>query len=223
MGVTNHWLSVLAYKTSSEAWVKAERKGLDGMVREERFGVVYMDSNNVPILSMTASNTEIIEIVRKKEEERVWRKGKGYSEWKHGVIYQAFVDQRDLVHMLVQCLCGRTNLRREMVVAYWTRVLDSFDQHVGCAFGQNGDCGLQMVLLLQWLESHYHPHTLRDMACNIHLLQGKIRERLVTWVQQCRELLMSPSGIDTIDIFSTVLTYLARLETDPLYMCSVSM
>ena len=102
-----------------------------------------------------------------------------------------------------------------MVIAYWTRVLDSFDQHVGCVFDPNGDSGLKMVLLLQWLESHYHPHTLRDMVCDIHLLQGKMRERLVTWGQHCRELLASPSGIDTIDTFSAALTYLARLETDP--------
>ena len=122
--------------------------------------VVYMDSNNVAVLQ--ARDEEIEAIVREKEEERVKRKGKGYSDWKRGVISQAFRDQRDLVCLLCSCLSGLGDLPSHTLGCSWLRVLDSFQEHVVVPAGESRDGELFLALLLQWLECQHRPQSLRD-------------------------------------------------------------
>lgn len=147
LGVTDHWVTVYAYRS-------AVQHTLDN---HGRLSLVYMDSNNVAVLG--ASDGQIDDIVTEKEKRRVERKGKGYTSWRRSVIRQALCDQRDLVSLLASCLNGQISLPQHTLCQNWTSVLDSFDQNVTRAVVEPH---LFVPLLLQWLETHHRPHTLRD-------------------------------------------------------------
>ena len=234
LGVTNHWVTLLAYKTSGDSCVKtaveceaiiADRdssKQVERMARlkifKEKIGLLYLDSNNVPVL--TASNTDILQIMSKKEADSVKRKGRGWSEWKRGVIFQAFVDQREVVRMLSRCLCGQSDLRTELLEASWAQVLDSYEQHV--SVGSREDPGLGPALLLQWLEVQYRPQSLCKhqlallRSLGVDLLGIRGRERLQQWVQQCQQQLeVCGTGIDILQAFRALLKQLELLGLRP--------
>ncbi len=196
LGVTNHWVTVLAFRVPGE-------------VEREKRGLVYLDSNNVPVL--TAGNSDIVQIV-KKESERLRRKGRGYSEWKRGVMYQAFVDQRDVVQLLVEVLYGSKNLCTEVLTTHYTRLMDSFSEHVDQPLGDKADRGMYTALLVHWLENHYRPQTLRDTHLyalrhfGAECLQRTTRVQVESWVHRCRDL--CDSGIDIVDLFLAILNEL---------------
>ena len=108
--------------------------------RRGRIALLYFDPNNVPVLG--ASDADILAHMHKKEKDGVQRKGKGWSKWKWGVILQAFVDQRQLEWMLAECLCGKADLREELLGSSWCRVLDSYEQSVVTSLDSNEDGGL---------------------------------------------------------------------------------
>ena len=151
LGVTNHWLTLYAYhrNQSAEQHPVSKREGL---------ALVYLDSNNVPVLG--ASDEEIDDIVVEREKKRVQKKGQGYSSWKRDVIKQAFCDQRDLVTLLARCLSGQQSLLQHVLCRHWSVVLDSFEQHV--AAGAVVGVDMFLPLLIQWLENHHQPNSLRD-------------------------------------------------------------
>ncbi len=198
MGVTNHWVTMLASRTLRDVAAKGPR---------ETHGLVYLDSNNVPLL--TATNSEIVKLVEKKEGERIQRKGRGYSEWKRGVIYQALVDQRDVVQLLAGVLYGSKNICSEWLMSRWTLLLDSYSQHVVLPLADSQDRGLRTALLVQWLENHCRPQTLRDTHLSglkylgVHHLHANMRARVKNWVHHCQE--SCDPGIDIIDLFLAVL------------------
>ena len=239
LGVTNHWVMLLAYKiprtkavsnvTHKHETVPEQSCGdetipnltdedrivLNTTCRGTKVGLLYLDSNNVPML--TASNEEIVKIVEKKEAERIRCKGKGYSEWKRGVIFQAFVDQRDVVQLLAECLSGQRDLRSEMVAANWTNVLNSYDDHVLYPLANSRDANLYTALLLQWLEVHCHPRSLRDSQLSLHRfgvksLPSQLRLRLKHWISDSHQLLQqcSSTGFSVIELFLGVLEELQR-------------
>ena len=219
LGVTNHWVTLLATKSgpgeqdrTSAVLGSDERERSGG----EKISLIYLDSNNVPVLG--ASDADILALVHKKEKERVQRKGKGWSEWKRGVIYQAFVDQRALVSMLADCLCDNADLRGELLRVSWSRMLDSYDQNVFARLSSSEDTGLYVALLLHWLEGQYHPQTLRDTHLGmLHRLgpgwlgQG-VRERVQLWVEHCRRILEGyTTGLTLVDLFVSVVDKTASL------------
>lgn len=226
LGVTNHWVSLLAYKVSGDTCAKtatdceaivadknsqqvASTARLNGWkLPKEKISMLYLDSNNVPVL--TASDAEILQIMAKKEAESVRKKGRGWSEWKRGVIFQAFVDQREVVRMLGRCLCGQSDLRTELLDASWAQVLDSYERHV--SVGSQEDPELGPALLVQWLEVQYRPQSLykHQLALLRHLgtdlLGTSCRQRLQQWVGQCRQQLEGCAiGMDILDAFRTIL------------------
>ena len=226
LGVTNHWVTLLAYKISGDTCAKtaieceaivAEKnsKQVESMARlngwkmpKEKIGMLYLDSNNVPVL--TASDTEILQIMAKKEADLVRKKSRGWSEWKRGVIFQAFVDQREVVRMLGRCLCGQSDLRTELLEASWAQVLDSYERHVSTGSRENP--GLGPALLVQWLEVQYRPQSLYEhqlaLLCYLgkDLLGTSSRQQLQRWVGQCRQHLeVCAIGIDILDAFRAIL------------------
>lgn len=150
LGVTNHWVTLYAYYRTqlAEQQSVSEREGLS---------LVYLDSNNVPVLG--ASDGEIDDLVTEREKKRVQIKGQGYSSWKRDVVKQAFCDQRDLVTLLARCLSGQQNLLQHALCRHWSVVLDSFEQHMASAVV---DVDIFLPLLIQWLENHHQPNSLRD-------------------------------------------------------------
>lgn len=120
--------------------------------------LIYMDSNNVAVLG--ASDKQIDDIVVEKEKKRVEMKGQGYTSWKRGVIRQALRDQRDLVSLLASCLSGQQTLPQHVLCWQWRSVLDSFEQNMTSALTE---VDMFLPLLLQWLENHHRPHSLRDL------------------------------------------------------------
>ena len=189
---------------------------VDDRSASEKISLIYLDSNNAPVL--TASDVDLLGLVHKKEKERVQRKGKGWSEWKRGVVYQAFVDQRALVGMLADCLCDSGDLRGELLRVSWSRMLDSYDQSVGARLSGSEDTGLYVALLLHWLEGQYHPQTIRDTHLGMlhrlgpDWLGQKVRERVELWVQHCRRMLEGyTTGLGLVDLFASVVNQTASL------------
>lgn len=217
LGVTNHWVTLLATKSR----VGDQRRtstvlDSDEHERSEKISMIYLDSNNAPVLA--ASDTDILALVRKKEKERVQRKGRGWSEWKRGVIYQAFVDQRALVSMLADCLCDNADLRGELLRVSWSRMLDSYDQNVVARLSSSEDTGLYVALLLHWLEEQYHPQTLRDTHLGmLHRLGPgwlgqRVRERVLLWVEHCQRMFEGyATGLTLVDLFVSVVDKTASL------------
>ena len=217
LGVTNHWVTLLATKCR----VGDQRRtstvlDSDEHERSEKISMIYLDSNNAPVLA--ASDTDILALVRKKEKERVQRKGRGWSEWKRGVIYQAFVDQRALVSMLADCLCDNADLRGELLRVSWSRMLDSYDQNVVARLSSSEDTGLYVALLLHWLEEQYHPQTLRDTHLGmLHRLGPgwlgqRVRERVLLWVEHCQRMFEGyATGLTLVDLFVSVVDKTASL------------
>ena len=176
LGVTNHWVTMYAYYTPPPA-EQGCGHAPQGLGENAGLCLVYVDSNNVAVLG--ASDSQIEDIVREKERERVRVKGCGYTPWKRGVVGQALRDQRDLVALLADCLSGEQSLPRHVVSHYWSSVVDSFQQHVA---GPAGEGDMFLPLLLQWLESQQRPHSLRDhqvgllcgVACDCVRLTGSL-------------------------------------------------
>lgn len=221
LGVTNHWVTLLVTKSRrGEKCETSPALDLDNTVRErsasEKISLIYLDSNNAPVL--TASDVDLLGLVHKKEKERVQRKGKGWSEWKRGVVYQAFIDQRALVGMLADCLCDSGDLRGELLRVSWSRMLDSYDQSVGARLSGSKDTGLYVALLLHWLEGQYHPQTIRDTHLGMlhrlgpDWLGQKVRERVELWIQHCRRMLEGyTTGLGLVDLFASVVNQTASL------------
>ena len=239
LGVTNHWVTLLVTKSrrgeqcETSPALDSDNKSRRGEQCEtspvldsdntvhdrsasEKISLIYLDSNNAPVL--TASDVDLLGLVHKKEKERVQRKGKGWSEWKRGVVYQAFVDQRALVGMLADCLCDSGDLRGELLRVSWSRMLDSYDQSVGARLSGSEDTGLYVALLLHWLEGKYHPQTIRDTHLGMlhrlgpDWLGKKVRERVELWVQHCRRKLEGyTTGLGLVDLFASVVNQTASL------------
>ena len=171
-------------------------------------------------------------MVIEREKKRVQIKGQGYSAWKRGVVKQAFCDQRDLVTLLARCLSGQCNLLQHALCQHWGVVLDSFEQHVA---GVLVNVDMFLPLLLQWLENHHQPNSLRDhqvgtaesngvgLAClpvqvcmlrefGADYLNKELRVQLAGWLQYCHKRLADYSGgIVLVDVFVLVLQQISQL------------
>ena len=145
LGVTNHWVTLYAYHRTQPQF------------RGTGLALLYWDSNNVAILG--TSDTDIHQVVDKKERERMRVKGCGYSSWKRAVFTQALYDQQDLLTLLARCLSGQERFAQCVLCRHWNNVLDSFEQHM---VGAKSEEDLFLPLLLQWLETQHQPNSLRD-------------------------------------------------------------
>ena len=141
--------------------VRVERySGVDSCSHKSTH-LICLDSNNVDVLC--ASDKDIDALVKKKEEERMKRKDRGYSDWERLVVTQAFRDQRDVVTLLCACLSGQGDLLSHMLNSSWLHILESFQEHVERMMpGSEGE-ELFLPLLLQWLECQHQPASLRDV------------------------------------------------------------
>ena len=146
LGVTNHWVTLYAYHRT-----QPERG-------RHPLALIYWDSNNVTVIG--ASDNDILQVVDKKEKERLRVKGRAYSSWKKAVFTQALCDQRDVVTLLARCLSGQEEFAQRALCGHWNTVLTSFQEHVSREAKSEED--LFLPLLLQWLETQHQPGSLRD-------------------------------------------------------------
>lgn len=188
LGVTNHWVTLVVHKNK-----------YSGVC------AFYLDSNNEPVLM--ATETQLKSLVHSREVKHIKRKGQPYSQWKKKVLYQSFVDQRDIVNLLVRCVSGETDLRGELTAQSWTKLLDSYSQLVG---GKTGDSDLHLVSLIEWLEGHYptqvissrhfkmlsqfHPHMDKAVLVQIH-----------KWSKECTQHSNEKNcGLENVRLFYSI-------------------
>ena len=205
LGVTNHWLTAVAYKSERKQGTADTASAMPGDT-----GIVYLDSNNVPVLR--ASDAVIRELISEAEAKRIKRKGKGYSDWKRGVIFQAFVDQRALLGILAQCLTGAKDLRMELLDSLWTIILDSYDKCVKEKLCGCSDKGLQLALLTHWLETEHRPQSMRNhqlktlRILGAGLLSSHVRKRIMDWIESLQPQCGCSSGIEVLEAFAEFLS-----------------
>ena len=206
LGVTNHWVTLLAYKTKEACHCKENNGQTCG---RGRVGLVYMDSNNVPV--MCYSDNDIIRHVEDQEKERMAIKGKGYDNWQRNVIRQAYIDQREIVFKLSRCLRGLNDLRQELAENYAQKVLTSFRTHVDETIQTKG-VDLYIPLLLNWMETCYPPKILGDsllpIVSHIDCLSMNCASLLGQWAQENASRLedIPASGLSSVDSFLSILT-----------------
>ena len=68
--------------------------------------------------------------MKKKEAEKVKKKGKGWTAWEHEIAKQSYMDQRDVVHMLASCAAGSSDLCSEMINCEVNKITQSFKTSV---------------------------------------------------------------------------------------------
>ena len=192
LGVTNHWVTLMAYQT-----------------RGKNIGVLYLDSNNEPVLLATSG--DIKSLVEKREQKHIARSGVGYTPWKRDTLEQSLHDQRDVVNLLCDCVRGECDLRYELINSYWKRLVRSYRENVTC---QPGSGDLYAVMLLNWLESHYSAHVISECYIRMLIQLGKqfLSEQLLlevqAWVSECSSDNLTSTGISQVDHFSSAMQQL---------------
>lgn len=167
LGVTNHWVTLAVHK------------------RKENISAFYLDSNNEPVLM--ASEAHLEDLVQIREDKYTKRKGKPYSQWKRTVLYQSFVDQRDVVKLLTKCLSGEKDLRGELATQNWIKLLASYYQVVS---EEGDDADSHLVSLIKWLEEHYPTQVILshhiDMLSKFHEhIDKDVLGRIKKWLKDC--------------------------------------
>lgn len=114
LGITNHWASALITK--------------DVKNKKQSVSVVYFDSCNVPVVTYT--DKDIVDHMKKKEEEDIKKKGKGWTEWEVKITKQSYIDQREVVHMLACCAAGSSNLCSEVINCEVDKMTKDFNSSV---------------------------------------------------------------------------------------------
>lgn len=202
LGVTNHWLTVLAYRIPDCG----------------RVGVLYMDSNNTPILRV--SDEELNRILVTKEQDKIRRKGEGYSPWQRTIRLQAWKDQRRVLDVLSYCLSGKHNLRTELLDSSWGSLLDSYYSCV-CSHGEGpqtictGHQTMCLLLLVQWLQVERHPKSISEVQVallrqvGVQWVSTKLLAKVIRWMGDVRDVCKCSSGIEETN---TLLLVLDELE-----------
>ena len=190
LGVTNHWVTLVVEKR-----------------RKSSLHAFYLDSNNEPVL--IATNSQLRTLVETREQKYIKRKGLPYTTWKRNVLYQSFVDQRDIAELLVRCVSQETDIRGEMSKQMWNKLLDSFYEHVNV---RDGDHDLFVACLVEWIEQHYptkaiHDEPIQLLTCYHQLLDKTTLRRLREWVIVCElySIHTSQVGIDIIEVFYSII------------------
>lgn len=75
---------------------------------------------------MTFTDDDIMEYIKKKEEEKMKKKGKGWTTWEHHIVKQSYMDQREILHMLASCAAGHSDLGGEMMEREVDKFTESF-------------------------------------------------------------------------------------------------
>ena len=204
LGVTNHWLTVLAYKVPATGQV----------------GVLYLDSNNTPILR--ASDEELNRILASKEQEKMKKRGEGYTTWQRTIKLQAWKDQRHLLDVLSDCLSGRHNLRTELLDSTWRSLLDSYYSNVCTHGARSGHHTICLLQLVQWLQVERRPKAIREVQLSFlhqvggHWLSPTVHTRIMTWVEDIHQVSQCTCGIEEINELLKIIDELVEsLLTEP--------
>ena len=217
LGVTNHWVSLLAYKATEQSSSSNRLNDYHEQCnkqQQQRIGMVYMDSNNIPVPGYT--NEDIDALLLKQENERIKVKGKGYTDWKREMYRQAYKDQRELVLKLTQCVSGCGNLCTDVIANYISRVMKSYNECVEQRLVKLGDSNLFLPLLLDWLQNHYPPQTMEETLLPMLEQNAGLTELdpLREWARHVHAQLslLEISGLTTIDLLQEILeTILTKL------------
>ena len=224
LGVTNHWVTVIAYRNACTKQYSSEEECFSWKMDpsdnypENRTGIVYLDSNNVPVLSY--NDEDISRHIEDAERREVEKTGNGFTEWHQ----QALVDQRQVVLTLARVLSGTIDLRSKLIQDYVDRMLESFESCV--VKKMNGDLAMYLPLLMDWLESCHSANSLHKnlrsmLALANHVHTGGL-SHLCDWVRHNQTWLCGTeeSGIESVDQFKAMLTNIndlleSHVEKDP--------
>jgi len=100
----------------------------NGTTDKAKISLLYFDSYNVPLVTFT--DDDILDHMKQREEEHVRKKGKGWTDWERYITKQAITDQREVLHMLVNCAAGSSDLRNEVIEREVNKVVKSFNNDV---------------------------------------------------------------------------------------------
>lgn len=201
LGVTNHWVVLLANKSQPV-----------GDSAHSEVGLLYLDSNNIPVLTYCDSDFE--QRVLENERERIATTGLGYTDWKREVYQQAYKDQKNLVMKLAEYVNSHGSMCLDILEDFSSHLLNSYDINVTKQFEVVGDTDLLIPLVLRWCELHYPPQVLRenllpmvDWAISSEL-STNVLMNLKGWAESlCVQLLaLQPTEIPSIDKLQEFLT-----------------
>lgn len=68
--------------------------------------------------------------MKKREEEYIKKKGKGWTAWEQEITKQSYIDQREALHMLANCAAGSSDLRIEMINCEVDKITQDFRSSV---------------------------------------------------------------------------------------------
>ena len=183
--------------------------------RESSLHAFYLDSNNEPVLM--ATETELQALVKARKQKYMKRKGIPYSDWKRNVLYQSFMDQRDIVELLVRCVSGETDLRGELTKQTWSKLVDSFYE---CVSLRDGEDDMFLATLVQWIEQHYPisvilDHHIKLFECYHTLLDKAISLKLQQWIRDCEQYSQgNPTGVDIVESFYSIVAKIKAKMSD---------
>ena len=183
--------------------------------KENGLHTFYLDSNNEPVLM--ATETELQALVKAREQKYMKRKGITYSDWKRNVLYQSFVDQRDVVELLVRCLSGKADLRGELTKQTWSKLVDSFYE---CVSMKDGEDDLFLASLVQWIEQHYPisvvlDHHIKLFECYHQLLDKATSLKLQQWIRDCGQYSKgNQTGVDIVESFYSIVDKIKAKMSD---------
>lgn len=192
LGVTNHWVCLMAYKT-----------------KDNGIAVFYLDSNNEAVLFATHGDIKIL--VEKREKKHIAKKGYAYSQWKRTILEQSLCDQRDIVNLLCECIRGKTDLCHEVLNTHWSKLVQSYNDHLT---GVVDSSDLYVPMLVNWLEANYSAHVIGEHYIKMlrqvgpEFLTPRLRKDVATWVARCCGNSLRDTGISQVDHFFRVMQQL---------------
>ena len=210
LGITNHWIGAIAYKSGKLCPCKDNHPHLGEM--HNKFDMIILDSNNNA--NITASDEDIICKVEQSEKEKMAKSGKGFGEWRKSMYQQSHKDQRDILLKIASCIAGKLDLRQEKAENYAKEMLKSYATNVDTPL-QSSTPDLYLPLLLSWMDDHYPPQVLKEgitqlvSASTISCLSVCTYRELAVWATDNYTRLMGVSlnSLPGVRIFADTVDY----------------
>ena len=164
MGVTNHWVSLVAHCV--------------GGFRE----FVFLDSRNRNYLKF--DEAAIVSLYETVQRERIETGRKPLNNWELTVAHQGVKDIQSAVHILMECLTGRTTLPQVVVTHKVQHLLQNFEETPGDSFIEKLETFFRAGFPAKFIYDDYVAHLLSYPQS---ALSPPCKQRLSQWTHNCDE------------------------------------